>query len=992
MSTIGGFLGFSTSPTPFDPSGLNARVTYLENNEYKVAYYQEISSASGAVTIPTNATLLPGELPSQNGAIVETLLDGKPSEENPTDGSGNIIYVTSFDALGNYVLSGTPSAYPVALVFYLKIDAKYWQNLNTNYIIEGTEELLNTTFLDNQFTVKNAVDQTKSVMFDVSQTPTATQNIFFTPASGGYLLTAGMMSGGATVNNSGVVTLTNSAVTGQALTGYVSSAGVISPSDSILQAIQKLNGNISALVTGVSSVSGTTDRITASPTSGAVTVDIASTYVGQSSITTLGTIGTGVWQGTIVSPTYGGTGVNNGTNTITLGGTLETTGAFNTSFTQQFSGTIVLPPSTSTLAASTSALTSGRVPFVTTSGLLLDSSRFAYNNTTQQLVLTNATGNNLIDLSSSIVPANQTGLFGIRIRNLAGGGAAGTRLQIANDNNSLLDLYLTSASYTTTGLVNSSQSVLKGDTGDMLFISDNIQSVGGGVGKFIFAGGGSATSNELLGLNATQTGNWIDIMKGGRSITNWYNNGFKLTVQTSTAMATDYTLTWPDVQGGASTVLTNNGSGVLNWSTLVTGVSSVTGTANRITTSPTSGAVIVDIAATYVGQSSITTLGTIGTGTWQGTIVSPTYGGTGVNNGSNTITIAGNLATTGAFNTTFAQSVSATMTLPTVAANLVGSSGALTSGRIPFVTTNGVLTDSSTFLYNGIGVGIGAAPLGLLDLTSASTSGTSFYINNNKSWRIVSTGSANTGGAGQLGIVNSTDDPTVYKIVIGTSGATTITASSTLNALSLSNANNSALGLLVQNTTSGSAAASRLQIQSATSLLNIQVNSTTFTTAGLIVASQSYINDGSTNGTLFASTNASAKFIFAVGGTAAANEIMRMTSVGVNILGTAAPTSSLQLNGSFAPGYRTTSVATSLTITDYTLKCLVGGYTVTLPTAVGITGRIYNIKKSVIGAGTAITVATTGGQTIDGVATQVLPSGSLNSITVQSDGANWIII
>jgi hypothetical protein len=42
------------------------------------------------------------------------------------------------------------------------------------------------------------------------------------------------------------VTLTNSAVIGKVLTGYVSGAGTVAATDSILQAIQKLNGNIAA--------------------------------------------------------------------------------------------------------------------------------------------------------------------------------------------------------------------------------------------------------------------------------------------------------------------------------------------------------------------------------------------------------------------------------------------------------------------------------------------------------------------------------------------------------------------------------------------------------------------------------------------------------------------------------------------------------------------------------------------------------------------------
>lgn len=57
-------------------------------------------------------------------------------------------------------------------------------------------------------------------------------------------------------------------------------------------------------------------------------------------------------------------------------------------------------------------------------------------------------------------------------------------------------------------------------------------------------------------------------------------------------------------------------------------VTSVTGTANRITS--TGGATpVIDIAATYVGQASITTLGTITTGVWTGTDIAVADGGTG---------------------------------------------------------------------------------------------------------------------------------------------------------------------------------------------------------------------------------------------------------------------------------------------------------------------------------------------------------------------------
>lgn len=60
--------------------------------------------------------------------------------------------------------------------------------------------------------------------------------------------------------------------------------------------------------------------------------------------------------------------------------------------------------------------------------------------------------------------------------------------------------------------------------------------------------------------------------------------------------------------------------------TYTTGVLAVVGTASRISVAANS----IDIDTGYVGQTSITTLGTITTGTWQSTDVGVDYGGTGV--------------------------------------------------------------------------------------------------------------------------------------------------------------------------------------------------------------------------------------------------------------------------------------------------------------------------------------------------------------------------
>lgn len=81
--------------------------------------------------------------------------------------------------------------------------------------------------------------------------------------------------------------------------------------------------------------------------------------------------------------------------------------------------------------------------------------------------------------------------------------------------------------------------------------------------------------------------------------------------------------------------------------------------------------------------------------------------------------------------------------------------------------------------------------------------------------------------------------------------------------------------------------------------------------------------------------------------------------------------------------------AYGLTTADYTVNCTSGTFAATLPTSVGITGKLFNIKNS--GAG-VITINTTGGQTVDGQASGFWTLSTGDNITVQSTGANWIIL
>lgn len=77
----------------------------------------------------------------------------------------------------------------------------------------------------------------------------------------------------------------------------------------------------------------------------------------------------------------------------------------------------------------------------------------------------------------------------------------------------------------------------------------------------------------------------------------------------------------------------------------------------------------------------------------------------------------------------------------------------------------------------------------------------------------------------------------------------------------------------------------------------------------------------------------------------------------------------------------------TLTATDYTVNFTANNCTALLPTAIGITGTIYEIKNS--GNGTVI-VDANASELIDDVLTISLSKGE--NLTVQSTGTKWIIL
>jgi len=490
-------------------------------------------------------------------------------------------------------------------------------------------------------------------------------------------------------------------------------------------------GRLTAASSGtapVTSVTGTTNRI--SSTGGATPViDISAAYVGQASITTLGTVTTGVWNGTLVGATYGGTGVNNGASTITLAGNVTTAGAFITSGANSLTltttgATNVTLPTTGTLFSTSSVIpvanggtgattfnsysvicagTTPTGPFQNVPGGLGVAGRVLTSNgpatlPTWQLSavssvsgttnrITSTGGNTpVIDIAatyegqSSIITLGTvtTGIWrGTLVASSFGGTGVNNGASTITLAGNLVTSGANSLTLTTTGATN----VTLPTSGTLAIVGSSVTSITGTPGRISV--GGPAT-NPIINIGTAYTGQSTIIYLGTISTGTW--QGTVISVEyggTGLASATAYavlcggTTSTGALQsvaglGSSGQLLTSNGAGVLpTWQNSAAGtVTAVNGTTNRITSTGGSTPTI-DISAAYVGQASITTLGTVTTGTWNGTLIGSTHGGTGVNNGANTITLGGNVSTGGAFITTGANSITfnttgaTNLTLPT---------------------------------------------------------------------------------------------------------------------------------------------------------------------------------------------------------------------------------------------------------------------------------------------------------------------------------------
>lgn len=236
-------------------------------------------------------------------------------------------------------------------------------------------------------------------------------------------------------------------------------------------------------------------------------------------------------------------------------------------------------------------------------------------------------------------------------------------------------------------------------SGDRVLVKG--QSTGADNGIYVFNGSGSAmTRASDANSEAKLNGGAFFFVEEGTDA----SNGYVLQKPSGSYTLGSSTLTFVQFSGAGQITA---GTGLTKTANTI----NVVGTLNRITANADS----VDISSTYVGQSSITTLGTIATGAWNGNPIDVSYGGTGVT------TLTGYVYGNG----TSVMTASTTIPGSAISGNISGTAGnvsgtvAVANGGTGATTLTGILKGNGTSAFS-----VATAGTDYLDSSSGIDGGT----------------------------------------------------------------------------------------------------------------------------------------------------------------------------------------------------------------------------------------------------------------------------
>ena len=497
----------------------------------------------------------------------------------------------------------------------------------------------------------------------------------------------------------------------------------------------------------------------------------------------------------------------------------------------------------------------------------------------------------------------------------------------------------------------------------------------GGTGATTFTQYGLLYGNNTSALQVTAAGTtgqilvgttgaaptWSSSLPSGFAVTSFSAGSTGLTPNSATTGAITLGGILGSTYGGTGV---NNGAATLTMAGNVTHAGAFTqtftATGNTSVTLPTSGT-LVNTAVTTL--SSLSSIGTITAGTWNASIVTGTYGGTGVNNGASTITLGGNLTTSGAFNTTLTATATTSVTLPT-SGTLISSVTALSGAVTGTPSASNYLRGDGTWAAAGTvtsvsftgGIVSVATATTTPALTVAGTSGGIPYFSSGTTWASSAALAANAivigGGA-------------------GAAPATTATATGVLTAIG--NTLNSSTGLVTGSVTALTSLASVGTI--ATGAWNATAIGTAYGGTGLSGATPF-----TSGGALYASSASvltSGTLPITAGGTGVT------TSSGANSVVLRDANANITSNAFFAGSTTTAASGTTITLTASSTPVYVitgsGGQVIQLPNATTLTnGAIFSFNNNQSSG--AITVNNNSSTLIASV-----PSGGYTTIVLLSN-------